>query len=154
MKILLIGIGVGSVQMASGINVIMYYGQAVLTGTGLAGNGAPIAQIGPGIIAVIGAIIALKLMDRLDRRTTLLLGVTLTTISHILIAAATGLQHDAQQLLAILGALSWVFEFTTVPETRGRSPEDLDIAITAGSLRTLKERSSAASRKGLAHVGR
>jgi sugar porter (SP) family MFS transporter len=86
MRILLIGIGIGVVQQLTGINAIMYFGQSVLKDSGFDDSAAMIAQIGPGIIAVIGGIIALRMMDRFDRRKTFLTGLALTTISHVLIA--------------------------------------------------------------------
>jgi MFS family permease len=86
MRILLIGIGIGVVQQLTGINAIMYFGQSVLKDSGFDDSAAMIAQIGPGIIAVIGGVIALRMMDRFDRRKTFLTGLALTTISHVLIA--------------------------------------------------------------------
>ena len=88
-RILLIGIGVGIAQQLTGINSIMYFGQTVLVESGFDESAALIANIAPGVIAVIGAIIALSMMDRFDRRKTLITGFTLTTISHLLIGAAS-----------------------------------------------------------------
>ncbi len=47
-----------------------------------------LANISFGVVAVIGGIIALRNMDRLNRRTTFLLGLALTTSCHILISIA------------------------------------------------------------------
>ena len=88
-RILLIGIGVGIAQQLTGINSIMYFGQTVLIESGFDESAALIANIAPGIIAVIGAIIALAMMDRLDRRKTFIIGFTLTTLSHLLIGLAS-----------------------------------------------------------------
>lgn len=88
-KILLIGVGVGVAQQLTGINSIMYFGQTVLIESGFDESAALIANIAPGIIAVIGAIIALAMMDRIDRRKTFIIGFTLTTISHLLIGFAS-----------------------------------------------------------------
>ncbi|MGO3090378.1 MAG: sugar porter family MFS transporter [Galactobacter sp.] len=88
MRILLVGIGIGVVQQLTGINAIMYFGQNVLIESGFDSSAALIAQIGPGIIAVVGGIIALMMMDRFDRRKTFLTGLTLTTVSHVLIAVS------------------------------------------------------------------
>ena len=43
-------------------------------------------NIAPGVIAVIGGLIALALMDRINRRTNFLWGYGMTALSHILIA--------------------------------------------------------------------
>lgn len=88
-RILLVGIGVGVAQQLTGINAIMYYGQSVLVESGFSASGALIANIAPGVIAVLGGIVALRMMDRLDRRTTLLIGFSLTTACHVLIGVAS-----------------------------------------------------------------
>lgn len=88
-KILLIGVGVGIAQQLTGINSIMYFGQTVLVESGFSESAALIANIAPGVIAVIGAIIALSMMDRFDRRKTFIAGFTLTTVSHLLIGISS-----------------------------------------------------------------
>ena len=90
-RILLIGIGVGIAQQLTGINSIMYFGQTVLIESGFDESAALIANVAPGIIAVIGALIALSMMDRVDRRKTFIIGFTLTTLSHLLIGLASTL---------------------------------------------------------------
>lgn len=88
-RILLIGIGLGVAQQLTGINSIMYFGQTVLIESGFDESAALIANIAPGVIAVIGAIIALAMMDRVDRRKTFIAGLTLTTLSHLAIGIAS-----------------------------------------------------------------
>ena len=88
-RILIVGIGLGVAQQLTGINSIMYYGQIVLVESGFSESAALIANIAPGIIAVVGAFIALWMMDRVNRRTTLITGYTLTTISHVLIGISS-----------------------------------------------------------------
>jgi sugar porter (SP) family MFS transporter len=89
LRILLVGIGLGVAQQLTGINSIMYYGQSVLVEAGFDARAALIANIAPGAIAVVGGVIALTMMQRVNRRTTLLLGFTLTTICHFLIGIAS-----------------------------------------------------------------
>jgi len=89
LRILLIGIGMGVAQQLTGINSIMYFGQNVLRESGFGAVGASIANIAPGVIAVVGGVIAVSMMDRLNRRTTFLIGLSLTTLSHLLIAIAS-----------------------------------------------------------------
>ena len=84
-RIMLVGIGLGIVQQFTGINSIMYYGQIVLIESGFSASAALIANIAPGVIAVVGGFIALAMMDRLDRRKTFMIGLTLTTTCHLLI---------------------------------------------------------------------
>ncbi|GHG53410.1 MFS transporter [Sinomonas cellulolyticus] len=89
LRILLVAIGLGVAQQLTGINSIMYYGQTVLTESGFSRDGALIANVAPGVIAVVGGLIALKMMDRLDRRTTFIIGLSLTTACHVLIGIAS-----------------------------------------------------------------
>jgi sugar porter (SP) family MFS transporter len=89
LRILLIGIGVGIAQQLTGINSIMYFGQTVLIESGFDESAALIANIAPGVIAVVGAVIALAMMDRFDRRKTFIIGFSLTTTSHVLIGIAS-----------------------------------------------------------------
>jgi sugar porter (SP) family MFS transporter len=89
LRVLLIAVGLGVAQQLTGINSIMYYGQTVLKESGFSENGALIANIAPGLISVVGGIIALSLMDRLDRRKTFITGLALTTTCHVLIGLAS-----------------------------------------------------------------
>lgn len=84
-RIVLIGIGIGVFQQLTGINSILYYGQTVLKEAGFSSSAALIANIAPGVISVIGAIIALRMMDHVSRRKTFIAGYALTTLCHLLI---------------------------------------------------------------------
>jgi MFS transporter, SP family, major inositol transporter len=88
-RILLVGIGLGVAQQLTGINSIMYYGHQILTEAGFDPEEALVVNIAPGVIAVIGAIIALRMMDSFSRRKTFIIGFTLTTITHLLIGIAS-----------------------------------------------------------------
>ena len=48
-----------------------------------------LANIAFGVVAVVGGIIALHNMDRLDRRKTFLIGLSLTTTCHCLVGVAS-----------------------------------------------------------------
>ncbi|WP_291278389.1 sugar porter family MFS transporter [Galactobacter sp.] len=85
LRIVLVGIGVAVAQQLTGINSIMYYGQTVLIESGFASNAALIANIAPGIVAVVGGCFALYMMDKVDRRKTFTIGLSLTTLFHLLI---------------------------------------------------------------------
>lgn len=87
-RIVLVGIGVAVAQQLTGINSIMYYGSRVLEQSGFSQTAATIANTNFGLAAVIGGIIALRNMDRLDRRKTFMIGLTLTTICHCLVGIA------------------------------------------------------------------
>jgi major inositol transporter-like SP family MFS transporter len=88
-RILLVGIGVSVTQQLTGINSIMYYGSRVLEESGFSETQAVLANIAFGFVAVVGGIIALRNMDRLDRRKTFFIGLSLTTICHCLTGLAS-----------------------------------------------------------------
>ena len=69
-------------QQLTGINSIMYYGSRVLEESGFSETAATLANTLFGLAAVVGGIIALYNMDRLDRRKTFFIGLFLTTICH------------------------------------------------------------------------
>lgn len=101
-RIMLVGIGVAVAQQLTGINSIMYYGQIVLIQSGFGADAALIANIAPGVVAVLGGLTALYLMDKVDRRTTFALGLSLTTSFHLLIGLASTFLHEGNP------ARSWV----------------------------------------------
>lgn len=85
LRILIIGIALASFQQFTGINSVMYYGTVILKDAGFSNNAALIANIANGLIAVLGGFIALNMMERIDRRVTIITGYVLVTILHALI---------------------------------------------------------------------
>lgn len=88
-RILLVGIGVSVTQQLTGINSIMYYGSRVLEKSGFSDTAATLANTIFGLAAVIGGIIALRNMDRMNRRKTLFTGLALTTTCHCLVGVSS-----------------------------------------------------------------
>lgn len=107
-RIVLIGAGLGVAQQLTGINSIMYYGQTVLIESGFQASAALIANIAPGVIAVVGGVIALYNMEKINRRTTLIIGFSLTTVCHFLIGIASVALPDGNP------ARPWVILFLVV----------------------------------------
>ena len=88
-RIVFVGIGVSVTQQLTGINSIMYYGSRVLEESGFSETAATLANTLFGLAAVVGGIIALYNMDRIDRRKTFFIGLTLTTTCHCLVGVAS-----------------------------------------------------------------
>ena len=88
LRIVLVGIGVAVTQQLTGINTIMYYGPRVLEQSGFSESAALAAATLFGAAAVVGGVIALRNMDRLDRRKTFIIGLTLTTTCHLLVGVS------------------------------------------------------------------
>ncbi|SJM71312.1 sugar porter family MFS transporter [Gulosibacter sp. 10] len=115
-RIILIGIGVAMAQQLTGINSIMYYGTRILEEAGFSANAALIANIASGVAAVVGGFIALYNMDRLDRRKTFAIGLTLTTTCHLLIGIADiALPADlaAKPFVLLVLIVAFVFSMQT-----------------------------------------
>jgi MFS family permease len=103
-------------QQLTGINSIMYYGQRVLIEAGFTESAALIANIAAGIVAVLGGIIALYNMDRIDRRKTFTIGLSLTTTCHLLIGIASMLLPVGNPLrpwILLLLIVAFVFSMQT-----------------------------------------
>ena len=84
-RIVFIGIGLAIMQQIIGVNIMMYYGTTILTESGFAHNAALIANIFNGVMSVLGTSIGMLIMNKVNRRTMLLGGITGTTLSLILI---------------------------------------------------------------------
>lgn len=116
LRIILVGIGVAMAQQLTGINAIMYYGTRVLEESGMSAQQAVLANIAFGVVAVIGGIIALRNMDRLDRRTTFKIGLSLTTACHLLIAVAGTLLPEgspARPIVILILVVAFVLSMQT-----------------------------------------
>ncbi|MDO5750456.1 MAG: sugar porter family MFS transporter [Rothia sp. (in: high G+C Gram-positive bacteria)] len=89
LPLLAVGIAVSAGQQLTGINAIMYYGTSVLEQAGFSESAALIANIGPGVIGVLGSILSLRLMERVPRRVMVITGYSLTALFHALIGVAS-----------------------------------------------------------------
>jgi sugar porter (SP) family MFS transporter len=88
-RIVIVGFVLSMVQSLTGISSVMFFGTRVLEDSGMTAEQAVIANISFGVVAVIGGLIALRAMDRVDRRKTFLIGLSLTTVLHVLISIAS-----------------------------------------------------------------
>lgn len=93
-KLVIIGAGLGIFQQTTGINSIMYYGTQLLKDAGFSANGAIIANTANGLFSVLGITVGIMLINRINRRTMLLAGFTLTTTFHILVGLAAMFMPD------------------------------------------------------------
>ncbi len=109
-RILLVGIGVSCTQQLTGINAIMYFGPRVLESSGFSESKALVAATFFGLASVIGGVIALRNMDRLDRRKTFIIGLSLTTVCHCLVGVAgMVIPQDASARPYIVAVLVFLF---------------------------------------------
>jgi MFS transporter, SP family, major inositol transporter len=84
-RIIGIGIGIAIVQQITGVNSIMYYGTQILQKSGFSTSAALIGNIANGAISVIATFVGIWLLGKIGRRPMLIIGLSGTTIAHLLI---------------------------------------------------------------------
>ena len=112
-RIVLIGIGLAIMQQIIGINIMMYYGTTILTESGFAHNAALIANIFNGVMSVLGTLIGMMIMNKINRRTMLLGGIIGTTTSLLLIVILSSILKHSILLpyLVLLCTMSFLIFF-------------------------------------------
>ncbi|QAY59659.1 MFS transporter [Microbacterium protaetiae] len=116
LRIVAVGAGLAMIQQLTGINTIMYFGSRVLEQAGMTPQQAVLANISFGVVAVIGGIIALRNMDRIDRRKTFIIGLSLTTTCHVLVLIATAVfpeGHPARMWAVLILVVAFVLSMQT-----------------------------------------
>ncbi|TWX35562.1 sugar porter family MFS transporter [Frigoribacterium sp. ACAM 257] len=88
-RVLVVGVGLAVAQQLTGINSIMYYGTQVLQQSGFSQSGALIANVGAGVVAVVAMVVALRVVDRVGRRTMLIVGFAGIAVFHLLIGLSS-----------------------------------------------------------------
>ncbi|ADB48619.1 sugar porter family MFS transporter [Conexibacter woesei] len=74
--ILTVGIGLGIFQQITGINTIIYYAPTILKEAGLGTETAALTTVGIGALNFLATLFALTVVDRIGRRTILIVGMT------------------------------------------------------------------------------
>jgi MFS family permease len=84
--ILLIGIAIGSLQQLIGINAIYYYAPDFFERIGGSRDTAFLQACIIGIINIVFALLAMRLIDRIGRKSLLLIGIAGIIICHLVVA--------------------------------------------------------------------
>ncbi|HWV83851.1 MAG TPA: sugar porter family MFS transporter [Capillimicrobium sp.] len=84
--ILVVGIGLGVFQQITGINTIIYYAPTILRTAGLGTETAVLTTAGVGALNFAATIVALLVVDRINRRTILLAGMAGMVLSMAVLA--------------------------------------------------------------------
>lgn len=111
LKLLGIGIALGFVIQFTGVNAFMYYTPMILKETGLGTNAALIATIGNGVVAVVATLIGMWLINRMGRRTILLMGLVVVVLAQIFLGVVMNFMPHSllQSYLALGGVLMFLF---------------------------------------------
>ena len=110
-RLVIIGIGLGVFQQFTGINSIMYYGSQLLEDAGFSAKAAIIANTANGLFSVLGITVGILLMNKINRRTMLLVGFGLTTFFHLLVGLSAKLlpDNDIKPYFILLFVILFVF---------------------------------------------
>jgi sugar porter (SP) family MFS transporter len=99
--ILVVGIGLGIFQQITGINTIIYYAPSILAKAGLGTETSIVTTAGIGALNFSATVVALMVVDRINRRTILLAGMAGMTLSMALLATTFAIDDFG-------GVLRWV----------------------------------------------
>jgi sugar porter (SP) family MFS transporter len=112
---LLLGVLLAVFQQVTGINTVIYYAPTLLNGAGLGSSAALLANVANGVVNVTMTIVAIRLLDRVGRRTLLMSGTCGMAVS-LLVIAATFLTHGPRlsggaALVAVAALFCYVGSF-------------------------------------------
>ncbi len=110
-RILWVGIGLATVQQATGINTVNYYAPTILESTGLGTSAALILTITVGVVGVIGTILGIYLLGHVNRRPLLIGGFVGVAAGHLLLALFFLLPESTVRSYLILVAMLVVVFF-------------------------------------------
>ena len=104
-RTLWIGIGLATVQQATGINTVNYYAPTILESTGLGTSAALIATIAVGVTSVVMTIVGIILLGKFNRRPLLLTGFAGVVGAQLILALSFLLPESIARSYLILGAM-------------------------------------------------
>jgi sugar porter (SP) family MFS transporter len=110
---LLVGIGLAILQQITGINTVIYYAPTIIQQAGISSDSSAIfASLGVGVINVLMTVVALRLLDRVGRRTLLFIGVSGMSLSLFLLGGAfLGSTGTLSSVIAIFSLMTFVSSF-------------------------------------------
>jgi sugar porter (SP) family MFS transporter len=112
---LVLGLLLAVFQQVTGINTVIYYAPTLLSEVGLGSSAALLANVASGVVNVGMTMVAIRLLDRVGRRTLLITGscgmaVALLTIALTFLVGGSGLPGPAA-LVAIAALLAYIGSF-------------------------------------------
>jgi sugar porter (SP) family MFS transporter len=108
-----VGLALAVFQQFVGVNTVIYYAPTILAATGLTNSASVTQAIFVGVTNVVFTIIAVLLLDKVGRRSLLLIGTVGLTLSLALLGlyfAVPALQHHAPYL-ALTGLMLYIASF-------------------------------------------
>ena len=112
-KVVIAGVLLTVFQQITGINGVIYFAPIIFETVGFAGAEAAIfASLGLGVINMISATIALKLMDKVGRRPLLMWGTAGMVMALLLIGVALSMENPSVKFVAIFSLMAYVACFS------------------------------------------
>jgi SP family galactose:H+ symporter-like MFS transporter len=111
---LVVGVGLAILQQVTGINTVIYYAPTIVQYTGVNSSASSIlAAVGVGVVNVGATVVALRLLDRVGRRSLLFAGVSGMIVSLLVLGAAFigGGGSTGSSILAIGSLMTYVAAF-------------------------------------------
>jgi SP family arabinose:H+ symporter-like MFS transporter len=156
-----LAISIGLFNQLSGINAILYYSNYIFASAGFSANSAALQTVGVGLVNLLATFLGMGLIDKLGRKTLLLIGALGMTFALAGVAAIFH-THTHQNLLVWLlvtfiiffaisqGSVIWVYIAEVFPsrvrskgQSVGSSSHWIMNAIIAGAFPYIAARSQA-----------
>ena len=110
---LIIGIGLAVFQQIIGCNTVIYYAPTILKDIGLGDSAAILSTVGIGALNVIVTVFALFIMDKIGRRTMLIIGSSGMAFA-LLVLSFTAKVHASMAAYITIAALGlYIFFFAS-----------------------------------------
>jgi SP family arabinose:H+ symporter-like MFS transporter len=157
-----LAISIGLFNQLAGINAILYYSNYIFASAGFSSSSAALQTVGVGLVNLIATILGMSLIDKLGRKTLLLIGSVGTSLA-LAGVATIFYTHSHQNLLIWLlvgfivffatsqGSVIWVYIAEVFPsrvrskgQSVGSSSHWIMNALIAGTFPLIAARSQAA----------
>lgn len=102
---LIAALGLAIFQQVMGCNTVLYYAPTIFTDVGFGVHAALLAHIGIGVFNVIVTALALKIMDKVGRKTMLIVGAVGMAVSLFVMSVAMA-ASSASQAAAVICAIA------------------------------------------------
>jgi sugar porter (SP) family MFS transporter len=160
-KPIFLAIAVGLFNQLSGINAILYYSNYIFASAGFSSTSAALQTVGIGLVNLLATFLGMSLIDKLGRKTLLLIGAAGMTVALLGVAAIFHTQSHQGLLVWLLvmfivffaisqGSVIWVYIAEVFPsrvrskgQSVGSSSHWIMNAAIAGSFPLIAARSQA-----------
>lgn len=100
--LVVVGIGVNLCQQLAGVNAVVYFAPTVLKNAGMGANASVTANIAIGIFGLLGTLLGLYLVGRVDRRPMLMTGQATVAACHAVLAVLFVLSGSVFGILGVM----------------------------------------------------